>query len=199
MSSREAILATLRRSATAPIPLPDAGPALGVRFDDPLRQFAEMVATVGGACVRVRDLAEADSEAKKLVAQHAAEHIASAVPGVGAPNVDLEAVRDPHELRSLDVAIVPGELAVAENGAVWISGRSLPVRAVPFICQHLILVVDARSIVHDMHQAYGRLAPHPREWGLFLAGPSKTADIEQALVIGAHGARSCTVLLVGPA
>jgi L-lactate dehydrogenase complex protein LldG len=199
MSSREAILAALRRSATAPIPLSHAGPALGVRFEDPMGQFEEMVAAVGGACVRVRDLAEADAEAKKQAAQRAAQHVASTVPGVGAPNVDLGTVSDPHQLRSLDIAIVRGELAVAENGAVWISGRSLPQRAIPFICQHLILVVDARSIVHDMHQAYARLAPHPREWGMFLAGPSKTADIEQALVIGAHGARSCTVLLVGPA
>ena len=197
MSSREAILAALRHSSTAPIPRPEAGPTLGVRFDDPIQQFSEMVASIGGACVRVRDRTEANAEARKLAAQRGAEQVASAVPGVGAANVDLHALRDPHQLQSLDVAIVPGELGVAENGAVWISGRSLPQRAMAFICQHLILLVEARSIVHDMHEAYARLAPHPREWGLFLAGPSKTADIEQALGIGAHGARSCTVLLVG--
>jgi L-lactate dehydrogenase complex protein LldG len=197
MNSRQAILSALRQSSTAPIPLPEAGPSLGVRFEDPIQQFAEMVAAVGGTCVRVNDLPAADAEARKLAAQRAAIHIASVVPGVGAPTVDLEAIRDPHQLQSLDVAIIAGELAVAENGAVWISGRALPQRALPFICQHLLLVVDARLIVHDMHQAYARLAPHPREWGLFLAGPSKTADIEQALVTGAHGARSCTVLLLG--
>ena len=197
MSSRQAVLSALRHSSTAPIPLPDAGPAIGVRFEDPILQFSEMVASIGGASVRVRDAAQADLAARERASQLGAAQVASAIPGVGAPNVDLTALRDPHQLQSLDVAIVRGDLGVAENGAVWISGRSMPQRAMAFICQHLILVVDARSIVHDMHQAYARLAPHPREWGLFLAGPSKTADIEQALVIGAHGARSCTVLLMG--
>jgi L-lactate dehydrogenase complex protein LldG len=47
-----------------------------------------------------------------------------------------------------------------------------------------------------MHEACARVAAGPKEYGLFIAGPSKTADIEQALVIGAHGARSCTVFVV---
>ena len=65
------------------------------------------------------------------------------------------------------------------------------------IAEHLVLVVEAATVVSDMHAAYARLAERPVAYGTFIAGPSKTADIEQALVIGAHGARSCTVLLVG--
>jgi L-lactate dehydrogenase complex protein LldG len=48
-----------------------------------------------------------------------------------------------------------------------------------------------------MHDAYARIVIPTPGFALWLSGPSKTADIEQALVIGAHGARSCTVLLVG--
>ena len=62
------------------------------------------------------------------------------------------------------------------------------------IPEHIAVVVQATSLVHDMHQAYEAIS-HGPGFALFLSGPSKTADIEQALVIGAHGARSCTVLL----
>jgi L-lactate dehydrogenase complex protein LldG len=65
------------------------------------------------------------------------------------------------------------------------------------VTEHLVLVVDAAAVVNDMHEAYARLADRPVGYGLFISGPSKTADIEQALVIGAQGARSCTVVLVG--
>jgi len=57
--------------------------------------------------------------------------------------------------------------------------------------------VDERQVVNDMHEAYARLAPREIGYGLFISGPSKTADTEQALVIGAQGARRCTVFLVG--
>ena len=79
-----------------------------------------------------------------------------------------------------------------------IPSTSLPHHALVVIPEHLAVVVDAAALVPDQHAAYAALdlAGRPR-WGLFLAGPSKTADIEQSLVIGAHGARSATVLLVG--
>jgi L-lactate dehydrogenase complex protein LldG len=116
---------------------------------------------------------------------------------VGRPTLELASVPDPHALQDLDVAVLRGEFAVAENGAVWLEGRTLHHRAVFVITDHLVLVVGKDEVVSDMHEAYARLEGRERGYGLFISGPSKTADIEQALVIGAQGARSCTVLLVG--
>ena len=99
----------------------------------------------------------------------------------------MEQVADPHELEDVDVAIVRGDFAVAENGAVWLTDAELKHRAILFITQHLVLVVPRDQIVDNMHQAYERLRFDGRGYGLFLSGPSKTADIEQSLVIGAHG------------
>jgi L-lactate dehydrogenase complex protein LldG len=106
-------------------------------------------------------------------------------------------VEDPHQLESVDFAILPGRFAVAENGAVWVTDEGVKQRVIFFIVQHLALVVPASEIVHNMHQAYERLAFARPGFGAFISGPSKTADIEQSLVIGAHGPRSLTVFCVG--
>ncbi len=66
----------------------------------------------------------------------------------------------------------------------------------PFICQHLILVIDDENFVANMHEAYQKIDTNKSGYGTFIAGPSKTADIEQALVIGAHGPRSLKVFIV---
>ena len=89
-----------------------------------------------------------------------------------------------------------GELGVAENAAVWLSESQVVHRAAPFLAQHLALVLSRENIVWNMHQAYERIRIDSEGFGLFVAGPSKTADIEQSLVIGAHGPRSLTVFLL---
>ena len=197
MAARDQILSDLRRNARpgAPRPVVDG---VGAKFPDLPARLAEAVTAVGGTLVRVPDLGAADAALRALPIHRDAKRIASLVPGVGAASFDPATIQDPHELEGLDLSILPGTLAVAENGAVWIEGAKLPHHALVVIPEHVALVVNAADVVPDLHAAYARLdlAGRPR-WGLFMAGPSKTADIEQSLVIGAHGARSLVVLLVG--
>jgi L-lactate dehydrogenase complex protein LldG len=96
-------------------------------------------------------------------------------------------------LAEVEVLEIDGEFGVAENGAIWLTEDALPHRVAPFICQHL--VINVKKIVPHMHAAYEELGKVNSGFGLFLSGPSKTADIEQSLVIGAHGARSLTVVV----
>jgi len=196
MSGRDTFLATLRRNVPPALPVPEL-PA-GIRYDDPVKQFAEAFTSVGGKFVRVTCLAEIDPELANNESYARARKIVSLVPDVGRTNFDVNALRDQHELEGLDFAIIAGELGVAENGAVWVPGSALgPHRAIFVITQHLALVVEASQIVHTMHEAYERIRFERPGFGTFISGPSKTADIEQSLVIGAHGARSCTLFLVG--
>ncbi len=196
MNSRDAILTSLRKNAPGVSPLPD--PPAGVTYDEREKQFAEAFTSVGGSFFRVANCAEANAQLAKNAAYSQSTRIASLVPGVGASNVDPASLKRPHELEGLDFAILAGEFGVAENGAVWIPGSSLgPQRAIFVIAEHLALVVPAGQIVNTMHEAYERIRIERPGFGLFISGPSKTADIEQALVIGAHGPRSCTLFLVG--
>jgi L-lactate dehydrogenase complex protein LldG len=197
VSSRDDILRALRQAAPPAAPLPEwRGRAM--RFDDPVSKFLETVKAVAGTPLRVPDLAAADAAVRGLEAWKGARLTASLVPGVGRSSMDLDAVATPQDLRDLQVAVVGGAPAVAENGAVWIPGSRLGRhRAVFVIAEHLVLVVKAEDVVHTMHEAYDRIRIERPGWGSFVSGPSKTADIEMSLVIGAHGARSCAVVVIG--
>ena len=111
-------------------------------------------------------------------------------------DISLVHVLEPHELASVNLAVIEGQWAVAENGAIWVDEQHLPHRALPMITQYLAIVIRQSSIVPNMHDAYERIQVNRTGFGTFIAGPSKTADIEQSLVIGAHGARSLVVYIL---
>lgn len=195
-TSRDAILAALRAAAPAEVPLPDLS-KLGATFPDLRERFAQAVGEVGGKCVRLPAGTALEAALLAIPEYAAAKKVAALLPGVGKANVDPEAASDPRSLADLDFLVLPGELGVAENGAVWVVKHGGRGRAATFLTQHLAVVLSGEALVADLHEGYRRISiPNPG-FGVWLSGPSKTADIEQALVIGAHGARSSTVLLVG--
>jgi len=197
VSSRDEILAALRRGAPAPVPLPAEPFAAATRYPDPASRLVEAVQAVGGAVFRVPGPAELALGVLALGERLGARVLVSEVPEAGYGTLRLAALADPHELEGVNLAILPGAFAVAETGAVWVPTAALRHRGVFVIAEHLALVVRADAIVNDMHEAYARVRFDGPGFGVFIDGPSKTADIEQALVIGAHGPRSCTLFLVG--
>jgi len=100
------------------------------------------------------------------------------------------------ELEKVQTVIVPGQLGVAENGAMWIDETNLPNRLLPFVTEQLIIVLNEGNMVRDMFEAYRRINLGDVGFGVFISGPSKTADIEQSLVYGAHGAKKLVVMIV---
>jgi L-lactate dehydrogenase complex protein LldG len=113
-------------------------------------------------------------------------------------NVDINSVEKIHDLRNVDLAIVRGEFGVGENAAVWVDADSLKYRGVLFLSENIILIIDSGKIVPDMESGYELIDFKKLKSGYFISGPSKTADIEQCLVIGAHGAKSLTVFVIRP-
>jgi L-lactate dehydrogenase complex protein LldG len=167
-----------------------------IEYPDPYQQFADTIAAVGGRCFAVGGVADINRLLDETPAYAVARQIVSLLPGAGSPNVDLNSIDDPHALEAVDFAILPGHWGVAENGAIWVTDAGLKHRVIYFITQHLALVIPANQILHNMHQAYERLTFDGATFGTFISGPSKTAEIEQSLVIGAHGPRSLTVFVL---
>ncbi len=195
MNSRQQILDRIGQASVPAVDLPaPSGPWL--TFPDPVDQFRQVVAAVGGQVAEAASQDQLPQAFEQLEVVRQAERIWSRVPALASQGGDWDAIADPHDLEPLQCCVVPGEFGVAENGAVWVTHEVMPHRAPLFVTQHLVLVVPARQIVHNMHEAYARISFAAAQFGMFISGPSKTADIEQSLVIGAHGARSLTVLLV---
>jgi L-lactate dehydrogenase complex protein LldG len=195
-SAREQILGEVRRYVHGEKPLPSLEQNW-IQYPDRPAQFASVLESVGGNCVRAADAAAAQTALNEIPVYRDAKQRVSLVPGIGETNIDLASIQDPHLLEPIDFAVLPGEFGVAENSAVWVRDAQVPLRALFFIVQHLALVIPADRIFDNMHQAYDALSFDRAEFGTFIAGPSKTADIEQSLVIGAHGPRSLTVFCIG--
>lgn len=193
--AKTTILSAIRRHHLPEAPLPSLDQAW-IQFADLRAQYTSVLESVGGRTIAVADIAAVNSELAALPTWADANKTVSLIDGVRG-NTELEQLDDSHATEDIDFAILAGEFAVAENGAVWITDDGVKHRAIYFIAQHLALVVSAHNIVPNMHEAYRRLKFESPQFGAFISGPSKTADIEQSLVIGAHGPRSMTVFIVG--
>ncbi len=195
-TTREKVLANLRAALPESSPLPDL-PVTGPwqTFEDPFARFCEVLEAVGGVCHRVKTRDEAHQHLLGIDEwQNAAVRI-SEVDGIGDSTVDITTIEDPHDLENVDYAVLHGHFGVAENGAIWVTDDTLKHRVLYFIPQRLVIVMPT-VIVDNMHEAYGRIKVGQHAFAGFISGPSKTADIEQSLVIGAHGARALTVFAV---
>lgn len=192
MSSRETILQAVQQNKPAFIDAPVI--AIDQPATDLIQQFITTLENIGGKAFRVNSIDEVKNDLQQSIAQ--GDYIVNTISALGTTNKELTALSDAHALEPVFKAYIQGDLAVAENGSVWLDDATMVNRLLPFICQHLILIVDADKIVATMHDAYKQITIDKEGYGVFLAGPSKTADIEQSLVIGAHGARSLVVYLI---
>ena len=195
MNKREEILNAIRSTKIPTVDLPSLDRDW-ITYDDPAEVFAKSLAAVGGKAVFVDDSDGIRTALEQDANFSIAKSVFSQVPDVVPSSVDLNDVDDPHDLEALDYGVFEGQLGVAENAAIWLTDDALKHRVAFFIPQHVIVVLKADAIVNNLHEAYEKVEVGQRQFGLFMSGPSKTADIEQSLVIGAHGARSLTVFVV---
>ena len=191
MTSKELILKNIKENnivKEVPLPYYDN---FGITYEDKFRTFATMLESVGGKAL-VIDKKDLNKTIKEIYPDE--KQITSNVEFCTLANFDANAQEDVHNLKDIDLAIVKGNFAVAENGSIWMKDEDNRHRALYFIVQNIVIVIDENDIVNNMHEAYQKLNFDNSGYGAFISGPSKTADIEQSLVIGAHGPKSGYVI-----
>ncbi|WP_343689026.1 LUD domain-containing protein [Chitinophaga sp.] len=187
--SRESILSAVKQNQPDGQALPELAPFHHDEAGDPAA-FTKVVEFLGGQVIAIKSYADM----LPLIKEHSL--VVTTHPEFYPDGMRQWQEGDGRQLEKVDLAIIQGQLGVAENGAVWVTDDELQVRALPFIAQHLAIVLKSTAILPTMHDAYRKIGGPDAGFGVFIAGPSKTADIEQSLVLGAHGAKSLTVFLI---
>ncbi|AWV99637.1 LutC/YkgG family protein [Arcticibacterium luteifluviistationis] len=192
MSSRAEILDRLKSqtSSQGQVTLPEFDVAY---IGDPVSKFKTILGELYTDVIEVNSLSEV---ASFVTEKFDGKRMISNVETIDFPDTANWKEQDQHLLENVEFALFEGTLGVAENGAIWISDEQMGQRVAPFICQRLGIILKKSSIVPLMQQAYKNLDSNKSSFGTFISGPSKTADIEQSLVVGAHGSRELFVFLM---
>ncbi|MEN8121908.1 MAG: LUD domain-containing protein [Bacteroidota bacterium] len=188
--SKAEILKNIKKNKPQLVELPEI-PDFSTEKGDYTKLFSESLTKAGGELIKADDI-----DLQELIQEKysGAQNIVSVYKGYDSSQ-NISDYSDPHQLQNIDLAVIKGDFGVAENGAIWVEENSLTHRVLPFITENLIIILDKDKLVENMHQAYKKIEGNKTGLGIFISGPSKTADIEQSLVIGAHGAKSLYVFI----
>jgi L-lactate dehydrogenase complex protein LldG len=192
MSSRDEILERVRKNQPSPRPLPVV-PTFDAGLSTSINTFKSSLIRMGGKFVDASVDGNLDAQIRKLFPE--AKVICSATPEVSG-NRPIDKIRTPQELNDVDVGVVRASFGVAETGSLWLSEVEFKVNALGFLSQHLVVLLDPRRIVANMHRAYQHPGFFEANYAVFMTGPSATADIEGILIHGAQGIRTMTVIPV---
>ena len=191
MSSKEDILKRIHANTRQQYDMPDLS-LNAIVYEDKLKTFIEVLKAAGGEAYVMQPDDDLNAVIRRFYPE--AQRIGSNLNEITCATFNPDELEDPRELNGTDVSVVKGEFGVAENAAVWLPCQ-YRYKAVYFISEKLVILIDRNKIVDTMYDAYRKLDGQEYQFGTFISGPSKTADIEQALVMGAHGAREVLVIL----
>jgi L-lactate dehydrogenase complex protein LldG len=104
------------------------------------------------------------------------------------------------DLESCDAALTECEALVAQTGSVLVSAPGAGGRALSVLPPHHVVLARQNQMVPDLGAALRAVQEKFKgrfpSFLSFISGPSRTGDIERILVLGAHGPKKLTVLLL---
>jgi len=226
MNSRDAILGRIREALRepagrpgqhdgvhAPLPTNAAGfrqwlPRVGADWDAQCQLFAQNAAMLKAEFKVVPNTAAAATEVRRIasdgkwknIATHAGVLTDAVCKAAGTELLYTDKAYSTADLEKCDGGVSACEALIAQTGSVLVTSRSCGGRALSVLPPHHIVVATRAQLLPDLPAAFEHLRQkygkdYPSLMSL-ITGPSRTGDIERILVLGAHGPKALTILLI---
>jgi L-lactate dehydrogenase complex protein LldG len=197
--SRNTILGSVRANQPAAQPMPTIPHFHTNHFQtnqsaDLVAAFSESIARMAGVVV-TENVPDLDSFLRarfpdaKVICSATAEYAGTIKPA---------SLNHWSEASTIDVCIVRSPMGVAETGSVLLSDTELQVNTIAFLAHDLVVLLDPKQIVPNIHDAYEHPHFKLRSYSVLMTGPSGSGDIGAIVVHPAQGVKTLTVLLKPP-
>jgi L-lactate dehydrogenase complex protein LldG len=188
---RKTILDSVRANQPAAQPMPTI-PRFGTNKPaDLVDAFRESIARMAGVVIS-EEVPNLDSFLRAKFPD--AKIICSAIPEY-AGTIKRASLNHWAEASTIDVCILRSPMGVAETGSILLSDVELQVNTIALLAHDLIVLLDPKQIVANIHDAYEHPYFKLRQYSLLMTGPSGSGDIGGIVVHPAQGAKTLTVLL----
>lgn len=227
MSTRDAILGRIREALKAKAAMPGQHegdpphapvrdgdfrrflPAVSASWDEQCKLFAQNAAMLKATFKVVPDAAAAREEIRQIIQAEKWQQMAThdhPLTGEVCRDLGIGILRtdyayDKMALEKCAGSVTACEALIAQTGSVLITSAGCGGRAISILPPHHVVVANRDQLLPDllsafalMRQKYGAHYPSTIS---FITGPSRTGDIERILVLGAHGPKRLTILLIG--
>ncbi|MFN2144416.1 MAG: lactate utilization protein C [Anaerolineales bacterium] len=201
MTARDEIL---KRIAGTPTELPDMKTRQRY-YDDLGEQFAAALTRAKGEVYLVENRKAAIEKLGELLTELDVENVVThrETPLVGIsevfPDLHWYFAGETDDYRAAcaraDLGLTSAEYAFAETGSLVIESGSDKARMTSLLPPvHIALLPESRILPSIFEWVEKRPDPFPANL-VFISGPSKTADIEQTLIVGVHGPKRLIVIV----
>jgi L-lactate dehydrogenase complex protein LldG len=223
--SRESIFARIREALTNPATphhravhpenvAPESTlkqwlPAVGSTLDEQIALFAENCVALKAEFKACSSLDEAVAHINQLaadnqwtkIATHHSELTDAVASKLSTAIYHADETYDKLVLETCNAGLTGCEALVSQTGSVCITPHASGGRSLSILPPHHIVIARRSQIVADLPATYALIKERYSASGYpsfisFSTGPSRTGDIERILVLGAHGPKRLTVLLI---
>lgn len=206
MNARETILERLHKACPEkPTELPRTPADDDVFADMPeaetlIECFAERLSELSAEFYRMKSFVEIAATFKELIdGNKFMSDDSSMVEAILQDDYSLEKLRtridDVESPESIEFGVTSARILVARTGSIVLDCRSAGGRRLSVLPPAHIVIASANQVTQSLDDAFAHINDNA-SYATIITGPSRTADIEKILVLGAHGPKRLIVLLL---